>query len=180
MTKAQEEVVRRWARSMKLIYRAHYRSAVISGRANLWLGVPTAILSAIVGTSVFSALGKQPPSIAAQVTVGITSIAVTIFASLHTFLRYAERAEKHREAGAKFAALYHELEQALVSPSLTDPEFDKWMTAFRTRWQSLSCECPVAIQTAWDHSMQRTLAEVDELKSPDGNTLKRSNGIELP
>src|SRR6058998_688996 len=58
-------------------------------------GVPTIVLSAVVGTSVFASLGEQP-AVWAQVSVGLLSMAAAVFSALQTFFDYPARAERHR------------------------------------------------------------------------------------
>ena len=44
----------------------------------------------------------------------LLSIAAAVLASLQTFFRYSEAAEKHRSAGASFAALYRKFDLFLL------------------------------------------------------------------
>lgn len=158
MTDEQKEQIQDWGDGTQFVYRAHYESAVRLQRANLWLGIPTAILSGLVGTSVFATLNEQPVK-KAQIAVGLISILVAILASLQTFLRFAERAEKHKEAGARFAALHREADQALVLPPPTDQELKKWMDSFRERWDALSREAPTANRRIWERARAQMLKE---------------------
>lgn len=79
------------------------------------IGVPTITLSAIVGTSVFSALG-QSAGLLPQIFIGILSVASTVLAALQTFLDYPGRGENHRTAAAKYKTIIRELEQILTTP----------------------------------------------------------------
>src|SRR5439155_18704579 len=63
------------------------------------IGVPTITLSAVVGTSVFSALGQNPEQLL-KLLVGILSVTAAVFAALQTFMDYPARAERHRAAAA--------------------------------------------------------------------------------
>ena len=89
-----------------------------SGIIIFW-GVPTVILSAVVGSSVFGSLAKSGrrdgqmamPIVRSGIGVGVVSILVTGLTALQTFLRHGERAEIHRSAGARFAALQKEVHQ---------------------------------------------------------------------
>src|SRR5690348_17241901 len=47
-------------------------------------GVPTIVLSAVVGTSVFASLGEQQAAIWAQVSVGVLSMGAAVFSALQT------------------------------------------------------------------------------------------------
>jgi hypothetical protein len=91
-----------YSREAKRLQRLHY-----------WLGVPTVVLSAMVGTAVFVALGKVV-DVWAQVAVGLTSMTAAVLAALQTFLRFAERAEQNRKLAAGFASLRREIEVVRV------------------------------------------------------------------
>ena len=52
-------------------------------RRNLWLGAPTFLLSALIGTSVFSTLAADPATWA-KILVGLTSMLVAILAALQS------------------------------------------------------------------------------------------------
>jgi hypothetical protein len=132
-----EEVLADWYNRVAVTQRAHYLSADHFGRRKYWLGVPSATLSVIVGTSVFATIAKQP-EIWVQITVGLASVAAAVLAALQTLLGYAERAEKHRLAGAKYGALGRELEQLRASDSCSPDQ----MSEVRQRLDNLATESP--------------------------------------
>ena len=72
----------------------------------------------------------------------LLSVAVTVFASLQTFLRYSERAEKHKAAATEFGKLRRELEQliAFIPAGGTVAAGD--MKSIRTQWGELSAHAP--------------------------------------
>lgn len=74
-----------------------------------------------------------------QIAVGLGSVASALLTSLQMFLGYAERAEKHRIAGAKYGALGRELEQLRASKSAQSPEE---IAAVRKRLDDLAIESP--------------------------------------
>jgi hypothetical protein len=139
MNTKQHQLLELWKSDCRILTRAHYDASTQCEKKHVMLGVPAAILSAVVGTSVFAALGEAPTALA-QLAVGFTSIAVTGLTSLQTFLRYAEQSGKHLETAAAFAALAQEIEQTLVCPLATDEELTKWMTSVRERWAALRRE----------------------------------------
>jgi len=153
-TLGQLRLLLEWDEGTQFIYRAHYASAIEHQRNSLWLGIPTVVLSAIVGTSVFAALGKEP-SRCVQIAVGVTSVLVTTLAALQTFLRYAERAEKHRSTGARFAALNKEVHQLRAFPPKTSADLKTWMDDFRSRWDALSADSPTNTGRAWSYAHSR-------------------------
>lgn len=142
MTTEQLEKLKEWQGNFQRFLGGHYEAANRCERLNLWLGIPVVILSALVGTSVFSALRSETTPAWAKIVVGLVSILVAILGSLQTFLRFSERGEKHRIAGASFAALHKEVDQLLVLSPNSDPKLEAAMTSLRTRWDKLSKESP--------------------------------------
>lgn len=156
MTDEEIKLLQNWARETKTIYRAHYGSAIRAQRLSLKLGIPTVILSAVVGTSVFATI-DQNPSVYLQIAVGTISLAVTVLASLQTFLRLSERAERHQATAAGFAALNRLAVNLLASTS----EVDGWMTSFRERWDELSTNAPTADPIAWKEAKRREQEDME-------------------
>ncbi|HXO39542.1 MAG TPA: SLATT domain-containing protein [Candidatus Acidoferrum sp.] len=132
------EVLDDWYERVCVTQRAHYLSADHFKRKSYWLGVPVIGLTTVVGTSVFATIQKQPV-LWQQVTAGLASVAAAILASLQTFLGYAERAEKHRVAGAKYGALGRELEVLRASDRA---ENDEILRELRKRLDALALESP--------------------------------------
>lgn len=90
--------------------RAHYIGAQRCERRGRLLGTTSAMLGAIVGTSIFASLGTSP-SAAWKITVGLVSTIAAVLVALQTFLGYADRAAKHRGAGAAYGKLRRDFDQ---------------------------------------------------------------------
>ena len=90
--------------------RAHYISAQRCERRGRLLGTTSAMLGAVVGTSIFASLGTSP-STAWKITVGLVSTIAAVLVALQTFLGYADRAAKHRGAGAAYGKLRREFDR---------------------------------------------------------------------
>ncbi len=114
MTNEQKQKLMEWQDNFQIFLRGHYDAANRCERLNLWFGIPVVVLSVIVGTSIFSALGRDSSPPWAKILAGCVSLLVAVLAALQTFLKYFERGEKHRIAGASFAALHKEIDQMLV------------------------------------------------------------------
>ncbi|MEH1168074.1 SLATT domain-containing protein [Micromonospora sp. CPCC 205539] len=99
----------------RLRLRAHRssRAQYLAGkRANWWhnfLGIPVVVSTAIVGTSIFANISSKPQT-AWVILAGALSLLAAVLASLQTFFKFSERAEKHRNAGAAYAALKREMD----------------------------------------------------------------------
>ena len=97
------------------------------------LGIPTLIVSTVVGTSVFAALSSQsiPP-----IWVGILSMVAAVLAALQTFMDFGGRSDKHRLAAVKYKSSIRLLEESLAQQKqgqlLSKEEIDDIRTALDT------------------------------------------------
>ena len=80
---------------------ANYAAVNRFSAINYCLGVPAVIASAAVGTAVFGSLNENL-EVWARILVGVTSFAAAVLTSLQTFLKFDERASKHRSAAAEY------------------------------------------------------------------------------
>jgi hypothetical protein len=76
-----------------------------------WIGGSAAVVSAVVGTSVFATLEKAEIDFRFKVGVAFIAIVAAILTNLTAFLNLAERAEKHRAAGVRYKIIIRELER---------------------------------------------------------------------
>lgn len=144
-----------WDTDLRVICHAHYDAAAETQKRYFRLGVPVIVLSTVVGTSVFATLNTDPhPWI--RIVVGLVSITAAVLAALQTFLKHAERAEKHREAGAKYGAFLKEIEQVQALPVSDEDKFREWADSFRQRWNNFSEEAPTVPQKIWERHYERS------------------------
>lgn len=143
-----EELLRGWILHAHKARDRHDEAARQNDQYHRALGVPTIVLSAIVGTSIFTSLEMQvDPSL--KILVGLISITATVLASLQTFYNFADRADKHRIAGVKYKEMIRELEQLLTQPKemLAKPIGQEsklaWLNDIRERFDTLEEEAPV-------------------------------------
>jgi len=106
----EQDLVLAWIRRARESQLTHYAMAEKLSKMERWFGVPVIIITAVVGTSVFSSITTDAISPIAKVAVGMTSIAAAVLSALQTFFKHAERAEKHRSSGARFASVRRKLE----------------------------------------------------------------------
>ena len=135
------DLIEEWQAGIRISVLAHYECSKLFEAYHRLLGYPTVILSALAGTAFVSTLTESSVWWARSFAI-ILSLAVTVFASLQTFLRYAERAEKHKTAATEFGKLRRELEQiiAVIPEGGTVAEGD--MESVRTKWGELSTHAP--------------------------------------
>ena len=99
-----------------------------------------------MGTSIFATLQKDQADIRLRIAVGIISVLAAVLASLQTFLRLSERAEKHRAAAVRYGALRRELETAIAKGG---PYEDKLVEGVREKLDSISSDSPEIPARVW-------------------------------
>jgi hypothetical protein len=111
----------KWHERARINQMQHYEAAKHFAKLHNALGIPGVILSGIVASAVFATLQKQV-DVRVQIAVGTLSVVAAVLAALQTFLRYSERAEKHRSTAAAYAVVRHRLETvANISVALRPP-----------------------------------------------------------
>ena len=106
----EEELLLKWIRRARESQASHYDMADRLNRRGRWLAVSVIGITSLIGTSAFLSLVTTAVSSALRLIVGMTSVTAAVLAALQTFLRYAERAEQHRAAGARYGAVRRKLE----------------------------------------------------------------------
>jgi hypothetical protein len=135
------ELIEEWHAGIRINVLAHYECSKLFERYHRTLGYPTVILSALAGTAFVSSLTDSSVWWARAFAI-LLSLAVTVFASLQTFLRYSERAGKHKAAATEFGKLRRELEQIIALIPANDIVTARDMEAVRVKWGELSTHAP--------------------------------------
>jgi hypothetical protein len=131
-----------WLAKVSENQKVNHRAAVRFMRYHYILGIPAVILSSIIGTSIFATIEKQTNT-TFKVLLGVLSILVAVITGLQTFLRYPERAAKHKEISAKLAEIHREIEQLLANPTAKLNEYRKSVADIGKRLSIISIEAPV-------------------------------------
>lgn len=160
MTDRQEKQLKQWHRSLLALNRGHFKAAAMCERRNIRLGVPATFLATVTGTTIFATLTNSPQSWA-RILVGLLSFAVAILASLQTFLRYAERAQQHKEAGQKFGILRRRIEATFAGHSSTDGVLpQEFFTNIATQWDQSAKESPPLPQKIHDREYEEAAGQL--------------------
>jgi hypothetical protein len=111
---------------------------------NIRFGVPVVILTSLVGTSVFASIGRTV-DLWLKIGIGMISVLAAVLASLQTFLRFGERAEKHRSAAELWASIRREIDEMLALhptylASRGDPQ--KYLDDLRRRMDEIAQQSP--------------------------------------
>ena len=75
--------------------------------------------------------------------MGLLSILAGVLVALQTFFNYAERAEQHRAAGARYKAMIRELEQIQTEDITSLSGKDELLNVISVRLNALEQEAPV-------------------------------------
>ena len=105
----------------QIVGRAHYLAADHYARLNRLLGIPVIIITALVGTTIFSTL-EQNPNSWLKIIAGLVSLVGTVFAALQTSLGYAQTAEKHKTAGETYRSVQRRFEIFELKFKLAGPD----------------------------------------------------------
>lgn len=110
------------------------------------------ILTTFVGTSVFATLGRNV-DLWLRIGVGMISVLAAVLASLQTFLRFGERAEKHRSAAELWASIRREIDEMLALhptylASRGDPK--QYLDDLRRRMDEIAQQSPeMGVKGLW-------------------------------
>lgn len=115
------------------------------------MGIPTVILTAVVGASAFGALQKSEAlPFWGQAIIIFVSLAATTGSTLQAFLRFAESSEKHRAASAKYSALERDIRMFLASVSSLenkDKAVREYVDTVKRQLDRLEQETPILPQS---------------------------------
>jgi hypothetical protein len=105
-----DSLLLKWIRRARESQMSHYDMANLLGKRNRGLGVSVIAITSVIGTTAFLSMIATGVSPLVRIFIGLISVLASVMASLQTFLRYAERAEEHRAAGARYGAIRRRLE----------------------------------------------------------------------
>ena len=157
-----------WLRRVRENQYVHYETGAFFSRLNYYLGIPSIILSAAVGTAVFESLNGEGISPNVKIVLGCISILAAVLTSLQTFLRFSERASEHRASGAGFGATRRLLECLKTYPPTDVPEMKRALDEVRAQMDKLafeSPEVPSRLKKKFDGQVTERLAKATQPRS---------------
>jgi hypothetical protein len=92
--------------------------------------------------------------VAPRVLIGILSVVAAVLAALQTFLRFAERAEKHVVAGDWYAAIARQIDELLAFPPERRGDPKEVLERLRKEMNKASQSYPEIGEHLW-HSMAK-------------------------
>lgn len=136
----ESQLLLKWIRRARESQMSHYDMADLLSVRDRQLGWLVTALTAFVGTAVFASLTLTAVSVEQRIFVGLVSVAAVVSAALQLFLRYAERAEKHRAAGARYGAVRRRLEAVFAGDP--DARDGHYLSAIRDELDRLAQDSP--------------------------------------
>ncbi|MGR8980529.1 MAG: SLATT domain-containing protein [Gammaproteobacteria bacterium] len=137
----QKQLLKAWREELGAMMRTHYALSYRIRLLNYVLGVPTIVIAMLVASYIFFTI-NQPVEIWVKMLFGLLSLLMAILASLQTFLKYSEQAESHRNASARYQALFNGIDQLMAIPPKDEAALGEWCDKLRERWDELSLEAP--------------------------------------
>jgi hypothetical protein len=117
------DLVVHWAKRARRSESAHYQAAA---RLELWHSLLTGaavVLSAVTASGLFAS--SKTSGGPYRVTFGVLGILAAVVGGLDRGQHFAERSEKHRQAGALWAVIVNNTEElSLATHKLTQRDFD--------------------------------------------------------
>jgi conflict system pore-forming effector with SLATT domain len=172
-TEAILKLLEEWHQSAAISQEAHYSIATRLTKYNIWFGVPVVALATFVGTSVFATLQKDVET-SLRIAVGFISVLAAVLASLQTFLRFQERAEKHRAAAEQWAAIRREVHEMLaLHPDYLAERSDPkaYLDDLRRRMDEVSGQAPEIGDRDWTRAQAKVGRQESEQPSGDARAV---------
>lgn len=142
MKAEQRYLLKAWRDELGAMMRTHYDLSTRIRHLNYLLGVPAILIAMIVASYVFFTMAGEP-AFWVKMLMGLVALSLAILTSLQTFLKYAEQAANHRNASARYQALFNGIDQLLAIPPKDDVALSEWCDKLRERWDELNLEAPV-------------------------------------
>lgn len=137
----QRNLLKSWRQELRTMMETHYQLSTRIRRLNYILGVPMIVFAVVVASYVFATI-EHHSNFWLQMTIGLIAVVTAILGALQTFLKYSEQAENHRNASARYQALFNAMDQSLAFPPQKEQDLSDWCDKLRDRWDELNLEAP--------------------------------------
>jgi hypothetical protein len=143
-----EEVLIDWRHRARDAQYAHHETEKFFSIMHYLLGIPSIVLSTLVGTSVFYGLEKlTDPRV--KLLVGVASVTAAILTALQTFLAFSDKAEKHRTYASKYGSLRGWCQQISALPREARGDARSLLDQVRTEKDRLAASAPAIPGWIW-------------------------------
>lgn len=148
-----------WHHRAQLAQYSHFIAANRLRQFHYYLGIPSIILSTIVGTSVFASLSAEDTDTYLKILIGCISVLAAGFSGMQTFLKFEERAERHHSAGTQYGATAREIEQYIYCNKGAPEEVYTFLSRLRETINRLAETSPEIPQDIWDNRSKLSIGK---------------------
>ena len=142
------DLLKDWRNRAYACQTAYFQDSERCRRWNYKLGIPVVVLSTVVGTTIFAnELDAQGGSL--RYFFGGISVLAAILASLQTFLRFAESANKCAVAGEWYASIRRDIDEMLALPPRLRGNPKKCLDSIRGQMNEAGQKTPELPQSLW-------------------------------
>lgn len=175
-TKSATDLLEDWRNRAYACQVAYFYACSKSRRAYYLLGVPTVILSAIVGTAIFAGAGTgveaENEDFYIRMLLGTISVIATVLSALQTFFNFSEAANRNARAGEMYASIRRQIEETLALPAELRASPKQYLESIRKQMDEAGTKTPEISRRVW-----RNVARIHHVKEPGVNiNLDRASG----
>ncbi|MFE5738564.1 SLATT domain-containing protein [Streptomyces celluloflavus] len=139
------EILERWSRGLQMLHVAHNIASERFDHWNRVSGITTAMLSAVVGTTLFASLSASGLT-GVRVVAGVASLLTAALSAGQLVWNYPELASRHRAAAVRYAALRRQVELRLANrDQLTGTDVEATSSAWEEVEQSAP-QLPIGVR----------------------------------
>lgn len=139
MSNTPQDLINTWLAKVQRGQKAQYAAANKARRLYLWLGIPTALFSALASGFIFYGMGGDI-KFGLPLVVSVMSLLASVCASVQTFLGPSNISE-HEKSAKSFGELKRRAQLAEACP----PEnIDEWLQKFKDDWDIVSELSPLS------------------------------------
>ncbi len=150
VTEPQKNLILDWTRKIHTLEYAHRYASMTKERLNLYLGIPSIVISSLIGAQV--SVPWQNNGVT-QIIVAIGASIVAVLTGLLTFLKPSEVAEKHRTSSTTYEDLRHRLEILLTFNNTDETDVMGKLNQFKAEWDRL--ETPNVSNSNWSKAKKQ-------------------------
>jgi hypothetical protein len=165
-SKSVLERLRDWECRAAAAEEVHFDVAEDLSRRNVYLGIPVVVLTAVIGTSLFASISGDGAAVGIRIAAGTLSLIAGVLASIQTFLRFGARAEQHRVAAERWAAIRREIEKAraLSADQVGDPK--QLLDNIQARMDEAAEKSPAMPKRRWTRALAKQERESRSRRPP--------------
>lgn len=148
MTQEQRDLITNWVVDAQILLKCHLSMAESTRRKHRNIGILSAVLSAIVGSSIFASLGQDSNEKLLVILTGLISLIATILTSVLAFLKLPEIANQYHNSGNEYAAIRKEFEFLLTFESKDQEHVQNEIKRLKIKWDDIrKNSIPISIKT---------------------------------